>query len=103
MLASGDTYGRINLWRVEDYECIGSINTYSGHIYSMAVIECDGKVCLVSASYDKTIKIWDLESQAVMKTLHNDSGIRAMEVFMNGNEACLATSDGAGNVKLWTE
>ena len=101
ILVSGDTGGKIKLWSVEDYECIGSINAHVNDIYSLAMIECDDKVCIVSTSWDKTIKIWDLESQLVMTTLHNNSSITAMAVFMNGNEACLATGDTGKNVKLW--
>ena len=91
-----------------DYECIGMIDANSNSIFALNVVECDGKVCLVSGSWDKTIKVWDLESQSAMKTFDNDSGIyasnnSAMAIFMNGDEACMAIGDFAGKIKLWME
>ena len=80
-----------------DYKCIGTIYAHSSYIYTLDKVECDGKVCLVSRSEDKTIKVW------VMKTLDNDSGIHAMAIFVNGDRACMATGDYANNIKLWME
>ena len=65
------------------------------------MVECDGKVCMMSGSCDKTMKVWDLESQSVMATLDNHLGIYAIAIFVNGNRACMATGDHANNVKLW--
>ena len=98
----GHGHGKIKLWSVGDYECIGTIDAQSNYIVSLDVLEYDGKVCLVSASNDRSIKIWDIESHSVITTLQTDSYIYAMTVFMNGDQAYLA-SGGDGLVELWME
>lgn len=55
-----------------------------------SVLVCDGKMCLVSGSWDETIKIWDVESHSVITILETDSIIGVITVFMNGYQVCVA-------------
>ena len=124
ILISGSGDETIKLWDLDTYSTIttleghgnavNALSTYShnGKLYlvsgstgksTLDVLECDGKICLVSGSYDHTIKIWDLENKSALKTLKNDSDINAIVVFMNGDRACLASGDDGKNVKLWME
>ena len=103
ILASGDHQGKINLWNVENYLCIGTIQAHSSSIQALDVLKWNGKPCLVSGSEGKTIKVWDLENRSVVTTLGNDSNIHVVLVFMKEDRPCLASGDDANMVKLWME
>ena len=55
ILACGNGKGVIKLWSLDDYKCIQTIRTHSRTIFSLRVIQCNGKVCLVSSSRDCTM------------------------------------------------
>ena len=51
-----------------------TIKAHTESISSLDVVECGSKVCLVSGSFDNTIKIWDLGNPSwltlFLKTIH---------------------------------
>ena len=54
----------------------------------------------ISASYDTTLKVWDLETGQALRTLEgHTSGVTAVAVYADGRRAISASSD--KTLKLW--
>ena len=103
VIACGDSQGIIKLWSLVNYVCLGTLEAHKRVTWTLDILQCNGKVCLVSTGGDKTIKIWDLQNNSIMTTLNKDAFIKTIRVFMNGDRACLASGDHMGNIKLWME
>ena len=73
-----------------------TLSAHNGFIYSLATLP-DGD--LASASWDKTIKIWDLYTGVLKRTLmgHKDM-VDSLVVLLNGD---LASSSHDQTVKIW--
>jgi uncharacterized protein YjbI with pentapeptide repeats len=72
-----------------------------GHSKSVAAlaVTLDGR-CAVSASIDKTLKVWDLETGAELRTLRGHSGqVRGVAVTPDGMHAVSASTD--KTLKVW--
>jgi WD40 repeat protein/nucleoside phosphorylase len=54
---------------------------------------------VVSASYDKTLKVWDLETGALLATLEHAGGVTACEVTPDGRRVVSASGD--RTLKVW--
>ena len=77
------------------------LKTLSGHsdtVWTVA-ISPNGKT-LVSGGFDKTIKVWDLQTGKLRRTLsgHTDA-VRAIAMSQNG--ALLASASGDKTIKIW--
>jgi WD40 repeat protein len=86
---------------LEQQESIALSNTLFGHtdaVWAVAVTE-DAQT-LVSASADKTIKIWNLETGKVRSTLegHNDT-VRA--IALTPDDQTLISASGDKTIKIW--
>jgi WD40 repeat protein len=73
-----------------------TIKGYSSSVYKIAVTP-DGKT-LISHSFDKTIKIWDLGTGTEKFTLHSSS-VRAIAVTLDGKTVISGSSD--NTIKIW--
>ncbi|MBA2244751.1 MAG: hypothetical protein H0W11_07320, partial [Gemmatimonadetes bacterium] len=79
----------------------GLIRTLSGHSGSVSAVAItpDGRQAL-SASWDQTLKLWDLESGAELRTLSGHSGwVWAVAISPDGRQALSASND--QTLKLW--
>jgi WD40 repeat protein len=68
------------------------IRTFSGHSHyvSVVVVTPDGKRA-ISGAFDSTVKIWELESGRLLRTLEMDSpGVRALAVTADGRQVICA-------------
>jgi WD40 repeat protein len=71
---------------------------HRGGVSAVAVLE-DGRKA-ISASDDKTLKVWDLSTGAVVRTLEGHSGgVSAVAVFEDGRKAISASDD--KTLKVW--
>lgn len=75
-----------------------ALRGHSDAVYDVAFSR-DGKL-LVSSSYDKTVKLWDLDTARVVATLsqHQDQVFR---VALSHDETTLASASGDGTTILW--
>jgi WD40 repeat protein len=79
----------------------GLVRTLEGHSSSVSgvAVTPDGKRA-VSASSDKTLKVWDLESGQALRTLKGHSGfVNGVAVTPDGKRAVSASSD--KTLKVW--
>lgn len=80
---------------------VGTGNTLLGHSDSVwsVVLSSDGKT-LVSGSEDRTIKIWNLDTRQLIRTLsaHSDT-VRSVALSSDGQ--IIASGSGDNTIKLW--
>ena len=62
-----------------------------------------GRVRLVSAGFDGRMKIRDLDNDCFLADLENISYLYVIKAFDNYGQACLATGDRNGCIKLWMD
>ncbi|MBD2353529.1 hypothetical protein H6G41_02645 [Tolypothrix sp. FACHB-123] len=76
------------------------VGTLEGHPTANAlVISADGQT-LVSGGQDKTIKVWELQTLKLKKTLQSDSGaINALAISPDGKTVVSGSGDGI--VRIW--
>ena len=55
---------------------------------------------LASGSYDKTIKLWNVETNTEIATLHGHNGL-VLSVAFNHNGTLLASGSTDKRIKLW--
>jgi len=71
----------------------------SGHSASvLSVAYSPDNRYIASASEDKTIKIWDVQSRRELKTLYDDAEVRSVRFL---NDGTTLVSAGWGGLKLW--
>lgn len=67
-ILSGGMDSRLCLWNANSNKCI-SLNDHKG---SISQVQCGENNIALSSSYDKTVKIWDLDEPKCLNTLRND-------------------------------
>ncbi|KAI6102751.1 WD40 repeat-like protein [Pisolithus croceorrhizus] len=73
------------------------VRTLFGHIEGVWAVACD-KLRLVSASHDRTVKVWDLEEGKCTATLSGHRG--AVTCIALGEDKIVSGSDD-GDVRIW--
>ncbi len=100
--ASCANYGKdpvIHIWDAATLECIKSLY---GHSRGRTLANIDFKFdsCrLISASYDGTVKIWNLTSYECIGELKHNAGVTSAHYSSNGE--LIVTSSFDGTVKIW--
>lgn len=90
--------GEIKLWKTADMSPIKTIEGHKDNVLAMA-FSPDGKQ-LVTASYDKTLIVWDVESGNVLHTLANHvDAVYSVAWSPDGKQ--IASGAGDRTVKLW--
>jgi E3 ubiquitin-protein ligase TRAF7 len=97
-IVCGTYENMIQVWDVHSLQDKGILTGHTGAVYALAVLRAPGRDRLFSASYDKTIRVWNLELMMCAQTL----------VRHEGSVTCLLTSGGRifsgavdNTVKLW--
>ncbi|TAG95056.1 MAG: WD40 repeat domain-containing protein [Oscillatoriales cyanobacterium] len=81
-----------------NWQCVQTLPGHSSFVNSLA-ISPDGKT-LASGSWDKTIKIWNLETGAFIGTLSGHSD-RVNSVTISGDGKMLASGSSDETIKFW--
>jgi len=103
MLASGgglqvtDNEQTIKVWDVEAGVELRSLRGHGGGVLSVS-FSPDGRL-LASGSYDQTIRLWDVATGSLARTLPWQPGCYAKAVAFSGDGANVATA--CGPLKLW--
>lgn len=91
--------GEIKLWRAGDRTLLRTIEGHKDNVLALA-FSPDGKR-LVSASYDKNLIIWDVESGAAVSTLANHvDAVYTVAWSPKGDR--IASGAGDRTVKIWS-
>ena len=96
LLASGG--GKtIRLWNPETGVEVANLSGHTGYITSVR-FSPDGKR-LISGSYDRTARLWNLESQDEVFSLKHD--LLVYDANFRGDQLQVATASGDGTIRLW--
>jgi WD40 repeat protein/transcriptional regulator with XRE-family HTH domain len=103
ILASGSDDGALRLWDIPDRQCINVLSGHTDDIHALAI----GGQLLVSASRDRTVRVWNLQGQSI-KTLQGcNSGIHSLSLSPvgpanpQGNSQILASRGQERAIQLW--
>jgi len=104
LLATGSALGpddiadiSVKIWNVADGRELFTLNGHSGDIHAV-VFSPDGSL-LASGGTDETIKIWDVKSGQLIRTLQHGNGV--MDITFSPDGTLVASAGADGNVKLW--
>ena len=96
-LVSGCSNGNLILWNLNSNETIYVIEGHFDWINSVAISRDNKKI--ITGSYDKYIKIYDMESGQEIKTLESREYISSIVISSDNKK--FISGDGEGIIKIW--
>jgi WD40 repeat protein len=103
--AADDTSSNIQLWDVESGEATFTLtghhpnDTGSLGVYGLAF--CPDGTLLASASYDQTVRIWDVATGTELVSLPTSDELGAAVVAWSPDGSVLASANLDGSIQLW--
>ena len=97
LFATGDSGCAIGLWKVSDCQQIVFCKGHTDWIRSLT-FSPDGTT-LASASFDKTVKLWDIRTGECLKTLQGHGRVNSVSISPDGKT--LASGSHDKTVTLW--
>src|SRR5690606_21283989 len=91
----GDKEGVVKLWAQPDGALQATLEAHEGEVKDV-LFSRDGQ-SLVTASGDKTVKVWEVASRKLLRTLSHDEGCQALALTAKGEALAVAS----GQVHLW--
>jgi WD40 repeat protein len=104
LLASGSADQKIKLWQLDkssnpgELAELAELTGHLGAVYGVAIAP-DGRQ-LISSSWDRTIKIWDLQTRQVLHSL-TGHGLPSTTLAISPNGKTFASGSYDATIKLW--
>ena len=96
-MASGSSDCTIKIWSPEEnFRCIMTIDEHQESVFSLILLP-DGR--MVSASEDRTLKIWDNKNYQCIKTLTGHKTSVNAVILLADSKIASAAND--GRIKIW--
>lgn len=96
-VASGSWDGNLRIWHVTSGVCLQSVRGHTARVTSCLILSND---MLITASHDRTIKIWKLTTLELLTTLgEHDDAVESCTVRHDG--AYMLSVSREGTAKLW--
>ena len=100
--ASCANHGKVPVIHIWDAVTLERIQSLYGHSQERTLVNIDYKFDssrLLSASYDGTVKIWDLTSYECIGELKHNDGVTSAHYSLDGE--LIVTSSFDGTAKIW--
>jgi WD40 repeat protein len=98
LLASGSDDNTVRLWRVEDRQCVATLQGHTSSVNAVA-FSPDGRL-LASGSHDRIVRLWRVEDRQCVATLQgHTSSVNAVAFSPDGR--LLASGSNDNTVRLW--
>jgi WD40 repeat protein/energy-coupling factor transporter ATP-binding protein EcfA2 len=103
ILVFADAKGEVRLWNLQTRKTKYLGTTADKHTNSVRGLAISPvRKIIATASYDGTIKIWDIENFELLKTLKGHDK-RVMDISFSPDGKILTSAGEDGDVKIWTE
>jgi WD40 repeat protein len=96
-IATGGSDGKIGLWEVGSSQKLLNFKAHEGHI--LGLVFTNDSQYLISGSFDRYIKIWDVMSGACIRSWLSSDSVYRMAVSPDGQ--ILASGSDCGTIFLW--
>ena len=93
-LVSGNDDGQISVWDIVTGSRVPTVNAHSDTITSLSASHSK----LASASFDKTVRVWDTAMWECMSTFKCDSWVWSVALYPDGDRVAACTSE---TVYVW--
>ncbi len=97
VVASGSSNGTISIWQIDNGQNLLNISAHNSFVVGL-VFTADSKR-LISSSFDRYIKVWDLETGKCLQSWQSSAPIYRIALSNDGK--VLASGSECGSVFLW--
>jgi WD40 repeat protein len=97
LIASGSSNGNISIWQIDNGRNLLNISAHNSFVVGLA-FTADSKR-LISSSFDRYIKVWDLETGKCLQSWQSSAPIYRIALSNDGK--VLASGSECGSIFLW--
>ena len=86
---------KIKVWNLDTFKCI---QVFKGHTEKVLCLDVTSKGNLLSCSSDKTIKLWQIETGQLLKSISFDFEVTSIKVL---TDELIVASFGNGEIQIY--